>query len=84
MAKIVIYTTTYCPYCRAAKNLLDQKGVEYEEIDLTSDPELKAKTMRELGWRTVPIIVVNGTVVGGFNELLMLEREKRLEALLDS
>ncbi len=84
MGKIVIYTTTYCPYCRAAKNLLDQKGVDYEEINLTSDPELKAKTMRELGWRTVPIIVVNGTVVGGFTELLMLEREKRLDSLLDS
>ena len=82
MVKIVIYTTAYCPYCRAAKKLLDQKGVEYEEVDLTRDPQLKERTMKELGWRTVPIVVVDGTVVGGFTELLRLEREKRLDTLL--
>lgn len=80
----MIYTTTYCTYCRAAKTLLDSKGVEYEEIDLTKDPTAKRRVMEEMGWRTVPIILINKKLIGGYNELRGLEREGKLDEILRS
>ena len=82
MSKVVIYTTTFCPYCRVAKRLLEDKGVEYEEINLTEDPEGKRKVMDELGWRTVPIILINGQLIGGYDEMSALEREGKLDEML--
>jgi len=82
MSKVRIYTTTFCPYCIAAKALLDQKGVAYEEINLTHNPDEKQKVMGELRWRTVPIILIGDALVGGFDELAGLEREKKLDAML--
>jgi glutaredoxin 3 len=80
----VIYTTTYCSYCRAAKTLLDSKGVEYEEIDLTKDPTAKRRVMEEVGWRTVPIILINKKLIGGYDQLRGLEREGKLDEILRS
>ena len=82
MAKVMIYTTTYCPYCYAAKALLDSKGVKYKEIDVTKDPAIKRQVMEEIGWRTVPIILINDRLVGGFDDLRALDREKKLDELL--
>jgi len=82
LAKVMIYTTTYCPYCYAAKALLDSKGVKYKEIDVTKDPAIKRQVMEEIGWRTVPIILINDRLVGGFDDLRALEREKKLDELL--
>ncbi|HEY6418053.1 MAG TPA: glutaredoxin 3 [Candidatus Binataceae bacterium] len=83
MAKVEVYTTTYCPYCTRAKSLLKSKGVAFVEIDVTEDDELRAK-MVELsgGRRTVPEIFINGTIVGGFDELKALDDEDKLDALL--
>lgn len=80
---IQIYTTMYCPYCIRAKALLASKGVEFEEIDVTYDPELREK-MTELagGRRTVPEIFVDGKIIGGYDELRELENAGRLDALL--
>jgi glutaredoxin 3 len=84
LSNVVIYTTTYCYYCRAAKTLLDSKGVEYEEIDLTKDTTAKRKIMEEMGWRTVPIILVNEKLIGGYDQLRGLEREGKLDEILGS
>ncbi len=84
MSNVVIYTTTYCSYCRAAKALLDSKGVEYEEIDLTKDPTAKRRVMEEMGWRTVPIILINKKLIGGYDQLRGLEREGKLDEILGS
>ena len=84
MSNVVIYTTTYCSYCRAAKALLDRKGVEYEEIDLTKDPTAKRRVMEEMGWRTVPIILINKKLIGGYDQLRGLEREGKLDEILGS
>jgi glutaredoxin 3 len=81
---VVIYTTTYCPYCRAAKALLDGRGVKYEEIDLTTDPTAKGKIMEKMGWRTVPIILINEKLIGGYDQLRGLEREGKLDEILRS
>lgn len=83
MAKVVIYTTMMCPYCARAKNLLGEKGVAYEEIDVSYDPSLREEmTSRAGGRRTVPQIFVGQTHVGGCDDLFALERAGRLDPLL--
>lgn len=85
MTTTTIYTTRFCPFCFAAKRLLDQKGVKFDEIDVTGDPETRAvMTQRAGGRRTVPQIFVGDTHVGGFDDLSALEREGKLDPLLDS
>jgi len=83
MNKIQIYTTSYCPYCIRAKHLLENKGVEYEEINLDKNPEKKLETMQKLNWRTVPIILIGGELIGGYDQLASLERSNKLDALLN-
>ena len=83
MAKVEVYTTSYCPYCARAKSLLKSKGVAFEEIDVSADPALREK-MIELsgGRRTVPEIFINGKIVGGYDELRALEDDGALDPLL--
>jgi len=81
LSTVVIYTTTYCPYCRAAKRLLESKGVNYEEFDLTENEEIKTKVMEELGWQSVPIILINEKLIGGYDQLRELEREGKLDEM---
>jgi glutaredoxin 3 len=83
MTDVTIYTTRTCPYCHAAKALLERKGVRYTEIDVGADPELRQKMMvRAHGRRTVPQIFVGDTHVGGCDDLHALEREGGLDPLL--
>ena len=85
MAKVELYTTTFCPYCVRAKSLLKSKGVAFEEIDVTDDAELRQK-MVELsgGRRTVPEIFINGKIVGGYDELKALNDAGQLDSMLAS
>ncbi|AKR57177.1 glutaredoxin 3 [Youhaiella tibetensis] len=84
MAKVEIYTTPTCPYCYAAKALLDDKGVQYEEITVL-DPDLRAKmTERAHGRRTVPQIFVGDTHVGGYDDMAALDRQGNLDPLLQA
>ncbi len=82
MSKVTIYTTDYCPYCHAAKAFLKDKGIKYEEIDITTDQRTKRRVMEELGWKTVPIILINGNLIGGYEDLRALDREKKLDEML--
>jgi glutaredoxin 3 len=83
MARIVLYTTPYCGYCRAAKHLLNKKSVAFTEIDVSEDMGLRQEMIsRAIGRRTVPQIFINGTHVGGYDELAELERAAKLDALL--
>ncbi len=83
MAKVQVYSTAYCPYCIRAKALLRNKGVAFEEIDVSDDFELRLK-MVELsgGRRTVPEIFINDKIIGGYDELRALESRGELDALL--
>ncbi len=83
MAKVELYTTTFCPYCVRAKSLLKSKGVDFIEIDVTDDAELRQK-MVELsgGRRTVPEIFINGKIVGGYDELKALNDAGELDSML--
>ena len=81
--KVEVYTTTYCPFCARAKNLLKSKGVAFDEIDVTDDDELRAKMIEMSGGRrTVPEIFINGKLVGGFDELKALDDSGKLDNLL--
>ncbi len=83
MPEVVIYTTTYCGYCHAAKRLLKSRGVEFEEINLTTDPEGRAELVtRAQGRRTVPQIFIKGDGIGGYTELRALDVSGQLEQLL--
>ena len=83
MANVEVYSTQYCPFCVRAKALLTNKGVAFNEIDVTSNPALREK-MVELagGRRTVPEIFINGKIIGGYDELRALEMAGELDALL--
>jgi glutaredoxin 3 len=83
VAKVEVYSTSYCPYCMRAKALLRSKGIAFEEIDVADDPVLRAK-MVELagGRRTVPEIFINGQIIGGCDELFELEQSGELDMLL--
>ncbi len=80
---VEIYTTPICPYCHAAKRLLDRKGVTYHEIDVSRDPDLRAAMIRRAGGRrTVPQVFVGGTHVGGSDDLHALDHAGKLDPLL--
>ena len=83
MAKVDVYTTSYCPYCVRAKTLLKSKGIVFNEIDVTNDEPLRAR-MVELsgGRRTVPEIFINDKIVGGYDELKSLDDAGKLDSLL--
>lgn len=85
MAEIVIYTTATCPYCLAAKRLLSQKGAAFEEISVDGDRARRAEMAKRAGGRsTVPQIFVDGRHIGGCDDLYALERENRLDPLLQA
>ena len=83
MAKIEIYTTSICPFCHAAKKLLDEKGVNYSEISLSQAPHLRDRMIeRADGERTVPQIFINDAHIGGCDDLYALESKGELDPLL--
>ena len=83
MAKIEIYTKAFCPYCHRAKALLDSKGVEYEEIDISMGGPRRAEMIQRAGGgTTVPQIFIDGKHVGGSDDLAALDRQGGLDPLL--
>jgi glutaredoxin 3 len=83
MADVVLYTTMFCPYCHRAKALLKSKGAHFTEIDVMMDPDKRREmTERSGGGRTVPQILINGTPIGGCDELHELDRQGRLDPML--
>ena len=88
--KVVIYVKQYCPFCKRAKELLDGKGVEYEEIDVLKSPDLFNDIKSKYNVRTVPQIFItdeNGNYIhhiAGCDKLMDLEREEKLDDILSS
>jgi glutaredoxin 3 len=82
MAKVTVYSTRVCPYCRMAEKLLDKKGATYDKVMVDEMPERREEMERLSGRKTVPQIFINNTPVGGFTDLAELERTGQLEALL--
>lgn len=70
MVQVKLYTWSYCPFCQNAKKLLEEKGIDYEEIVLDNKEEELQELRQQTNQRTVPQIFVNGTFIGGYSELV--------------
>ena len=81
MARIELYTTAWCGYCVRAKSLLEQRGLPFEEIRVDSDPYFRTRLQELTGGWTVPQIVVDGEPIGGYVELVALDRSGDLARL---
>ena len=85
MARVEIYSRFGCPFCSRATSLLDEKGIEYEEIDIAMEPGKRQEMMERSGGRfTVPQIFIDGRHVGGSDDLASLEAEGRLDSMLEA
>lgn len=83
MPKIEVYTADYCPYCTKAKALLQMKGAQFEEIDLSGDDDARMALVEKSGGRrTIPQIFIDGKHIGGFDDLDALNKKGELDKLL--
>jgi glutaredoxin 3 len=84
MVKVEIYTSPFCGYCHRAKRLLGERGVDFTEIDVVANSDKRREMVTRAGGRsTVPQIFINGTHVGGCDDLYALDRQGRLKPLLE-
>jgi glutaredoxin 3 len=82
-AAVTLYTTRFCPYCIRARNLLEHKGIVYTDIAVDHDPHLRREMMVRSGRDTVPQIWIGEQHIGGCDDLFALERQGRLDELLE-
>lgn len=82
MSKVVMYTTAVCPYCVSAKRFLAERKVEVEEIRVDTDPARREEMMARTKRTSVPQIFIGDTHVGGFDDMVALDRSGGLELLL--
>ena len=82
MPRVQVYATGWCPYCSRARQLLQSKGVEIEEIDVDARPGAREEMIARSGRRTVPQIFINQTHIGGCDDLIALDERGGLDPLL--
>jgi glutaredoxin 3 len=81
-SRVVVYSTTYCGFCRRAEELLRRTGIAFETIDVTDDVKARAELVERAGGRrTVPVVFVDGEAIGGYQELAALVRAGELKHL---
>ena len=81
---VKIYTTNLCPSCNAAKNLLNSIDVEYKEINIEKEKISRAQIEELTGGYTVPQIIINGQCIGGYEKLLYLYQNNKLQEILNA
>ena len=79
---VTIYRTTFCPYCVQAARLFQRLGVPFVEVNLDHDRDLRDELSDRFNWQTMPMIVVNGQFVGGYNDVAALSRSGALARML--
>ncbi len=84
MPEVIMYSTAICPYCVAAKNFLKSRGLGYQEVRVDTDPAARALMMERTRRTSVPQIFINGTHVGGYEELVALDRSGGLAPLVEA
>ncbi|MBC7167902.1 glutaredoxin 3 [Phenylobacterium sp.] len=85
MTQVTIYTKPYCPYCIRALSLLEKKGVEFTEIEAAFDPEKRREMNERSGGRnTFPQIFIGERHIGGCDDMMALEQQGKLDALLQA
>ncbi len=82
MAQVTLYTRPFCGYCARALALLTEKGVDFNEIEAGMDPALRQEMMTRSGRTTFPQIFIGDSHIGGCDDLMALEREGKLDALI--
>jgi glutaredoxin 3 len=82
MRQITVYTTDPCPYCARVKGLLRSRGLEFSEVNLSKDPDGRMELASRTGMMTFPQVIVEGQLVGGFNETRAAAESGRLAELL--
>lgn len=82
IASIIIYSSLTCPYCDYAKDLLDAKGLKYNEVNVDKDPTKLKEMVERTGKRTVPQIFIDGKHIGGFDDLKQLNDSGKLDHLV--
>jgi glutaredoxin 3 len=82
MSQVTIYTKPYCPFCIRAVELLETKGVAFDEIEAAFDPEKRQEMIQRSGRATFPQIFIAGQHIGGCDDMVALERAGKLDALL--
>ncbi|MBF0106744.1 MAG: glutaredoxin 3 [Deltaproteobacteria bacterium] len=82
MPKVVIYTTSHCPYCVAAKKLFATKGISFKEINVDDDDSTWHWLQKKTGLATVPQIFINDVLYGGFEDVQKLDAAGKLDKLL--
>jgi glutaredoxin 3 len=83
MARVLVYGTRVCPYCRMAERLLEKKGVQAEKIMVDENPAQREEMVRLSGRTSVPQVFIGDKHVGGYTDMVALDREGRLDALLN-
>lgn len=85
MSKVIVYKSKFCGYCSAAIRFLEkEKNQEVQVIDLTNNYEKRTELVKQTGHRTVPLIFIGEVFVGGYDEMIALERKGGLDALLEA
>lgn len=84
MAQVTIYTRAFCPYCSRAVSLLEQKGVEFDEIDAGMDAAKRKEMIQRSGRTTYPQIFIGEQHIGGCDDMMALERAGKLDPLLNA
>lgn len=81
MPKVIVYSTDPCSFCTRAKELLSRRGIAFEDINLSKDPAGRARLAEATGMLSFPQIVVDGELVGGFQEVIHADMSGRLREL---
>lgn len=81
-ARVLMVKKDPCPYCDRAKILLDNKNIKYEVLDLTGKPDELDNWKQKTGWKTVPIILINDELIGGYADLRALDDEGKLDEMV--
>lgn len=84
MSQVIVYTTSYCPYCSRAKQFLKSMGVDYKEVNVEDDEALREEMSNKYNWQTVPMIVVNGNFIGGYDDMMRLHAQGKFAPLLQA
>jgi glutaredoxin 3 len=84
MARVTVYTTEPCGFCRTAKALLNKRGIPFEEINLAKNQVGRAELVARTGMMTFPQVIIDGKPIGGYQELVREDRAGRLTELADA
>lgn len=79
--KVVMYTTQFCPFCERARMLLQRRGIDFEDIGVDGNPQLRREMEEKSGSSTVPQIWIGNQHIGGYTELMALDRTGRLDGV---